>query len=444
MTRAGGSRIPSGIGLGSFACRQAWRHGRGLVMGMLVFQIGTGGVTGLGVAAMLAALRSDELPLGLPGWAIVAGGTVMLGLAAVFRYLTTTMSFRLRWRLQGRLGDEVLTRVRDGEALVLQRPFRPSSAAAIASVAGGDAAHAAWFTQLLLNGLIPTFTASALMIAVATRNAWLLLPIVGMVVATLPLLWSQVHRVSRAAADFIDAGPNRSRGLRVLAQSAMDGVATRHGVADDIERFERARRDRMFGVQRLRLGTGFLVSVTVGGSVLVLSGVTATPTETVAYVAMLREALAAFAGVAAAAGSAARIQPRAERLRRLLEPASPPGLPADLPDEVVVHGLVRPDALAMCGAICERFGGNVVGGYRSVEGDSIAITWTDGRESVVRPWDRTPWTVEDGGEPDLHLAITGLGTIVAWDPATDPVPEFRPSGGDEAEAGMDDDEEEVF
>lgn len=445
MTAQPPARLPSGILLGGFVLRQVWRYGRWPLLLMVFAQFLVGIFTGVGIAAMLAALGEPDLPFEVTPLILVLAGTGALLIAASSRYVTTTVNFRLRWRIQARLAELVLERLRSGPPLALQPPLRATSVASLAAAAGGDAAHAAWFSQLLLNGLVPSVTAAILTVVVGVRNPWLLMPIAGLVLALIPLLWVQSRRVSRAASDFYDAGPERSKGMRAIVRATLEGSGTDAEVHASVERFESARMARMLGVQRLQFGTGVLVAVAIGGSVLALVGATASAGETVVYVAMLREGLAAFAGVAAAAGSAARLQPRSERLRRILEPR--PVRLREMPGSVVVHGVVRPDPPAMCSTLVEWFGGDVVASFETVDDEgTMTIRWKQGGTATVRGWDRKPWRAGENRESALHLAITAGGEVISWEPSEGAAPDLGTASEiSAAESGEEpDEEEEIF
>ena len=140
--------------------------------------------------------------------------------------------------------------------------------------------------------------------------------------AIIPLVWLQVKRVSSAAEHFLTSASEKTKALRRASQDAIDGIETERESMGGLEAYEQARRARMTGVQWLRLGTGVLVGIAIGGCVLLLRERPLELTELAILIALLRAALIGIVGVARASGNAARVQPKAEQLRRTLDPAA--------------------------------------------------------------------------------------------------------------------------
>jgi len=377
---------------------------------MLFSQAGVAVGTGAGFALLLAALQPGEQAMSPVS--LVVFGSACLVVAALLDFVGMTTSFAIRWRIQSRLRDEVIDRARDHRGMLLPLPLRPNSVIGVASAAGIGAAHTGWMTQLLLNGLMPLLVAFALAIAISLRAPLVLLAMFCLLAAIIPLVWLQVKRVSSAAEHFLTSASEKTKALRRASQDAIDGIETERESMGGLEAYEQARRARMTGVQWLRLGTGVLVGIAIGGCVLLLRERPLELTELAILIALLRAALIGIVGVARASGNAARVQPKAEQLRRTLDPAPALAEAADGVDSITVHGVEPPDWLACIAAVAHHLGGFPSAGIQ-VEEDGLRVrTASDARWISVRADDRK------GNEQhsDLHLAITPAGEVQAWDP----------------------------
>ncbi|MCH2162602.1 MAG: hypothetical protein MK085_12115, partial [Phycisphaerales bacterium] len=221
--------------------------------------------------------------------------------------------------------------------------------------------------------------------------------------------------------------------LRKASQEAIDGLDTGADLLTEVATNENARRARMTGVQWLRLGTGVLLAVSIGGCVLLLRDRPLELAELAILIALLRAALVGVVGVARAAGNAARVQPKAELLRRTLNPQPASSDAASGIGSMTVHGVEPPDWLSRVSAVAHHFGGFPLGGVE-VEDESLRIRtvsdsdWIDVRAAGPRA---------EAEPSDLHLAITPAGQVQVWDPRGD-IP--WPSGKTTDEAAIESDE----
>jgi ABC-type multidrug transport system fused ATPase/permease subunit len=408
---------------------------------MLGFHAMTGVLTGAGAVTLVGYVRGHEIGHGIPNWALVPAGVALLAIGAIFSYFSVRWSFALRWRVQAAVRTDVIDRARAGRPLALQPPLRARSTISLVGAAGADAAHTGWFVQLVVNGLVPSVTASVLVVAVGWRAPLLLIPIVVMIGFIIPLLMLQLRNVTRAAGRIVDSTGDMGRSIRELATAAIGRSEPDAESADLIRGYEDARFRRMNGVQSIRLWTGVLVAMTIGASVLGFGVASIGPAEAIAYVALLREGLSAIAGVARAAGGAARIQPRVERLRRVLDPPDGefPGGP--LPSLVDVHGLVPPDRVALMASICVWMGGRPATVFEDVDGGQIRFGWSDGTTCLVRPRGRSLVLDAEDPRPDLRLAIDRQGSVVVWNDEVGSSPDFGELDAT-ASAELDDDEDD--
>lgn len=416
----------------------AIRFGRWRILAMLLTQGGIAIATGIGFASLLAVFEdsmggeSEAVGISLSPAVLISIGIGSLILASAFDFVGTTLSFRLRWRIQNGLRDEIFNRVRNRGTLQLSGFIRPDSTIGVASAVGIGAAHTGWLTQLLLNGLLPLGTACFLSIVVSFRAPVLLLALAVMTILTIPLVWIQVRRVSAAASTFLDSASEMSRESRAIAVDAIESPISKSASTDAIDRFQAARFQRMQGVQWLRLGTGILLAFAVGASVLGLRYLPMKSAELVIFIALLREAFSGIAGVARASGAAARIQPKAEALRQTMRPTAISGCPRPSMASIAVHGLVPPDWLARVAAVGIWSGGRPAGGVEIDENDGVRARFSK-TDKWIEVWG-CGRVLEDPA--DVHLVIRRDGSVVVWNPDQESSPlvglEDEESAEDEA------------